>query len=55
MKVLIIVVAGLVLFYVISGNNSSNVKFSGDNYGQYDKGTPLCDKGAYGEVNGLCK
>ncbi|MDB2603562.1 hypothetical protein N9Y59_02840 [Planktomarina temperata] len=53
MKALMIVVAGLVLIYVISGNNSSQT--SSDNYGQYDKGTPLCDEGAYGAVNGLCK
>ena len=53
MKALVIVVAGVVLIYLISGNNSSQT--SSDNYGQYDKGTPLCDKGAYGAVNGLCK
>ena len=61
MKALMIVVAGLVLIYVTSGNNSSQTssdnygQSSSDNYGQYDKGTPLCDKGAYGAVNGLCK
>ena len=36
-----------------SSEKASNT--TADNYGQYDKGTPMCDKGAYGDVNGLCK
>ena len=53
MKILIIIFASLVILYALMGNNSSRTV--SDNYGQYDKGTPLCDKGAFGEVNGLCK
>tara|TARA_B100000767_G_C19332914_1_gene356447 strand:+ start:94 stop:255 length:162 start_codon:yes stop_codon:yes gene_type:complete len=53
MKILIIIFATLFVAYTLLSNNSSRtVK---DNYGQYDKGTALCDKGAFGEVNGLCK
>ena len=48
------IITVLTLIYVFGGNkNPSNAP--SDNYGQYDKGTAMCDKGAYGEVNGLCK
>ena len=53
MKILIIIFASLIILYALLGNNSSRTVT--DNYGQYDKGTALCDKGASGEVNGLCK
>ena len=50
---IIIIFASLIILYALLGNNSSRTVT--DNYGQYDKGTALCDKGASGEVNGLCK
>ena len=54
MKLLmLILVIMAIVFVVIKNENSSNVLSS--NYGQYDKGTALCDKGAYGQVNNLCK
>ena len=34
--------------------NKNFPRIIGDNYGQYDKGTAECDKGAYGDINGLC-
>ena len=46
--------AVIALIYVFSGNKNSS-KTPSDNYGQYDKGSAMCDKGAYGDVNGLCK
>ena len=52
-KIFIIVIMGIFLVYLFSGDKDSRT--TSDNYGQYDKGTPLCDKGAYGDVNGLCK
>lgn len=54
MRVLLVAIVGIVLIYAFSGGRNSSGVIS-DNYGQYDKGTPLCDKGAYGDVNGLCK
>ena len=48
------IIALIALIYVFGGNKNSS-KTTSDNYGQYDKGTAMCDKGAYGEVNGLCK
>ena len=54
MKILIFIVVGIVLIYVFTGDHNSS-SFIGNNYGQYDKGTPECDKGAYGDINGLCK
>ena len=53
MKLFIFALSALVLIYALFGEQQSNGYVS-DNYGQYDKGTALCDKGAYGEVNGLC-
>ena len=49
-----IVIVGIILVYAFSGDKNTSQTTS-DNYGQYDKGTPLCDKGADGEINGLCK
>lgn len=47
------VIAGLLL--LVSGCSDDSGRTIGkNNNGQYDKGTPMCDKGAYGEVNGLC-
>ena len=40
------------LFIMFGGLKTSNT--TSDNYGQYDKGTALCDKGASGDVNGSC-
>jgi hypothetical protein len=54
LKILIMIIALIALIYVFGGNKNSS-KTTSDNYGQYDKGTAMCDKGAYGEVNGLCK
>ena len=54
MRLLLILGAGIVLIYIFMGNNNSP-RIIGDNYGQYDKGTAECDKGAYGDINGLCK
>lgn len=49
-----IIVAVIAVIYVSgSARNPSNT--TADNYGQYDKGTAMCDKGAYGDVNGLYK
>ena len=53
MRLILIICAGIVLIYIFSGNNNST-RISSDNYGQYDKGTAMCDKGAYGDVNNLC-
>ena len=53
MKVIFIVIVGITLVYFFVSNDTSNT--ISNNYGQYDKGTPQCDKGAYGDVNGLCK
>ena len=36
-------------------NGGSAARNNVDNYGQYDKGTPMCDEGAYGDVNNLCE
>ena len=41
--------------YTSFSGDKNTSQTTSDNYGQYDKGTPLCDKGAYGEINGLCK
>ena len=49
---LIMFIIGLAYIFVGGDVPSSSVN---DNYGQYDKGTALCDKGAYGQVNNLCK
>ena len=54
MKILIFIVVGIVLIFVFTVYNNPS-SFIGNNYGQYDKGTPQCDKGAYGDINGLCK
>ena len=54
MKLFIYALAALVLIYALAGERKST-GYINDNYGQYDKGTALCDKGAYGDVNGLCK
>ena len=53
MKLIVILVVGLVLIYFLVGgmNGSSTIN---DNYGQYDKGTALCDKGAAGDTIGAC-
>jgi hypothetical protein len=53
MKLFIFALGVIVLIYALSGGQESN-GYVNDNYGQYDKGTALCDKGAYGDVNGLC-
>ena len=53
MKLFIFALGVIVLIYALSGEREPNGYIS-DNYGQYDKGTALCDKGAYGDVNGLC-
>ena len=53
MKLIFFALVAFVLIYALSGERKSNGPIS-DNYGQYDKGTALCDKGAYGDVNGLC-
>ena len=52
-KIAIIFIAGAILFYFFSGGSITNGIIR-DNYGQYDKGTALCDKGAYGDTAGLC-
>ena len=52
-KILVIIVIGIALAYSFIGNKTSS-SIGGNNYGQYDKGTAECDKGAYGDVNGLC-
>ena len=36
-------------------NGGSAARNNVDNYGQYDKGTPMCDEEAYGDVNNLCE
>ena len=56
MKILVlgIIVVLLIFFSIGSNDGGRNASENSDNYGQYDKGTPLCDKGAYGDVNGLC-
>ena len=54
MRLLLILGVGIVLIYVFTSNNNSS-RIINDNYGQYDKGTPMCDKGAYGDVNNLCE
>ena len=54
MKFIIAIIAVAFLAYAFFTNGNSTKTIS-DNYGQYDKGSPLCDKGAYGDVNGLCK
>jgi len=53
MKIIIVIIVGIILFYAFSGSDNSINKMN-NNYGQFDKGTPQCDKGAYGDVNGLC-
>ena len=53
-KLLLIIIAFTAFIYLFGGNKNSSDAPS-NNYGQYDKGTAMCDKGAYGEVNGLCK
>ena len=54
LKILLIIIAIIAMIYAFgSSEKASNT--AADNYGQYDKGTPMCDKGAYGDVNGLCK
>jgi hypothetical protein len=54
MKILLIIIAVVGLIYIFGGCEKPSTTVA-DNYGQFDKGTPMCDKGAYGEVNGLCK
>jgi len=53
MKILVLILLGIAVIYLFSGNKDSS-RTSRDNYGQYDKGTALCDKGAAGDVSGLC-
>ena len=53
MKIIFIIIVGIVLFYAFSGSDNS-INTMNNNYGQFDKGTPQCDKGTYGDVNGLC-
>jgi uncharacterized protein YceK len=51
----IIIFIGVILFLLYGcGGIEYFTKPSMNNYGQYDKGTAMCDKGAYGDVNGLC-
>tara|TARA_B100000963_G_C22157796_1_gene464650 strand:+ start:145 stop:318 length:174 start_codon:yes stop_codon:yes gene_type:complete len=53
-KIAMIFIVGAFLVYFFSGGSNKKGVIS-DNYGQYDKGTALCDKGAYGDTAGLCK
>ena len=48
MRRLLILGVGIVLIYVFSSNNNSSSGIN-DNYGKYDKGTPLCDEDASGD------
>ena len=54
MKILLIIIAIVGLIYIFSSDNGPSNSVS-DNYGQYDKGTALCDKGAYGDAVNLCE
>ena len=54
MKILLIIIAIIAMIYAF-GKAEKASSTTADNYGPYDKGTPMCDKGAYGDVNGLCK
>ena len=53
MRVIFIVIAVIISVYFFMNNDTTNI--INNNYGQFDKGTPQCDKGAYGDINGLCK
>jgi len=56
MKILVLGIT-ITLLIVLSGCSDDSGQTSRENvsnYGQYDKGTPMCDKGAYGDENGLC-
>jgi hypothetical protein len=44
---IILVVAALT--HLFDGNKNASTTIS-DNYGQYDEGSAMCDKGAYGDV-----
>ena len=54
MKIFVVLIFGLILIYFISGSMNGSGTLS-DNYGQYDKGTALCDKGAAGDTSGACE
>lgn len=53
MKILAAAIVIIVIIFALIRPERSG-KYIPDNYGQYDKGSALCDKGAYGDVNGLC-
>ena len=54
MSVLIIIIAVVSVIYLFGGNKNAPTTIN-DNYGQYDEGSAMYDKVAYGDVNGLCK
>ena len=54
LRVLMIILTVVASIYLFGGNKNASITIS-DNYGQYDEGSAMCDKGAYGDVNGLCK
>ena len=53
MKILLIIIAIVGLIYIFSSDDTP-FNSASDNYGQYDKGTALCDKGAAGDTSGAC-